>query len=114
MSVLPHPAGQWPKVTCLILAYNYGQFLTECVESALGQEYPADKLEVIVVDDGSTDDTPEVLAAFGDRIRVIRQENAGVNAAMTTGMRAATGELIALLDADDAWNRDKLRRQVPV
>src|SRR5215470_9267572 len=101
----------WPKVTALILAYNYGPFLTECVESALGQNY-AGELEVIVVDDGSTDNTSEVLAAFGDRITVIRQENAGVNAAMTRGMRAATGEVIALLDADDAWMPDKLRLQV--
>jgi glycosyltransferase involved in cell wall biosynthesis len=104
---------EWPSVTALILAYNYGPFLAECVESALAQDYPG-PLEVLVVDDGSTDETPEVLAGFGDRIRVIRQENAGVNAAMTRGMLAARGEGIALLDADDAWLPEKLRHQVRV
>ncbi|HTE63297.1 MAG TPA: glycosyltransferase, partial [Solirubrobacteraceae bacterium] len=99
-------------VTCLVCAYNYEGYIAEAIESALAQDYPADRLEVLVIDDGSTDRTPEILAGFGDRIRVIRQENAGLNAATARGIAEARGELIALLDADDAWLPDKLRRQV--
>jgi glycosyltransferase involved in cell wall biosynthesis len=101
-----------PFVSCVICAYNYERFVAEAVQSALDQDYPRDRFEVIVVDDGSTDGTPEVLRGFGDEIRVVRQENAGLNAATERGIRESRGELIALLDADDAWTPDKLRRQV--
>jgi glycosyltransferase involved in cell wall biosynthesis len=101
-----------PFVSCVICAYNYERFVAEAVQSALDQDYPRDRFEVIVVDDGSTDGTPEVLRGFGDAIRVVRQENAGLNAATERGIRESRGELIALLDADDAWTPDKLRRQV--
>ena len=101
-----------PFVSCVICAYNYERYVAEAVESALAQDYPRDRFEVIVVDDGSTDGTPAVLAGFGDAIRVVRQENAGLNAATERGIRESRGDLIALLDADDAWTPDKLRRQV--
>ena len=78
----------------------------------LAQTYPAELIELLVVDDGSTDDTPEVLAGYGDRVRVLRQENAGLNAATERGIRAATGDLVAILDADDIWKPEKLARQV--
>jgi glycosyltransferase involved in cell wall biosynthesis len=101
-----------PTVTVLVCAYDYERYLPEALDGALAQRYPADRLEVLVVDDGSTDGTPELLAGYGDRIRVIRQANAGLKAATARGLAAATGDLVAILDADDAWHRDKVRRQV--
>lgn len=101
-----------PAVTCLVCAYNYEAYIAEAIESALAQDYPADRLEILVIDDGSTDGTPQALATFGDRIRVVRQENAGLNAATARGIAEATGEYIALLDADDVWLPEKVRLQV--
>jgi hypothetical protein len=100
-----------PSVTALVCAYDYERYVAEAIESVLAQDYAGD-VEVLVVDDGSTDGTPEVLRGFGDAIRVVRQENAGLNAATARGIAEARGDLIALLDADDAWRPDKLRRQV--
>ncbi len=82
----------------------------EALESVLQQTRPP--REIIVVDDGSQDDTPARLAAYGDRIRVIRQEQPqGVSAARNRGIAAATGEWLAFLDSDDLWRPDKLARQ---
>ncbi len=103
-----------PRVTALVCAYDYERYVAEAIESALAQELPAGWLEVLVVDDGSTDGTAAVLASFGDRIRVVRQENAGLNAATARGIAEARGEFVALLDADDAWRPDKLRLQLAV
>src|SRR3954468_1374914 len=99
-----------PLVTALICAYNYAGYLPAAIDSALAQDY--ERIEVLVVDDGSTDATPDVLSSYGDRIRFVRQENAGLNAATARGIADARGELIALLDADDAWHPEKIRRQV--
>jgi glycosyltransferase involved in cell wall biosynthesis len=109
----PHPppgAGivKPPPVSVIIPCYNYGRFLAEAIESVLSQDHPA--VEVIVVDDGSTDNTREVVAGFGDRVRCIHQENAGVSAARNTGIRAASHDLIALLDADDTFLPGMLSR----
>lgn len=98
-----------PRVTCIIPAYNYGNYLAAAIDSVLAQDYPTGRLEVVVVDDGSTDDTPTVLADYEDRVRAIRQENGGVNAAVTTGMDAATGQLLTFLGADDLWPPDRTR-----
>jgi glycosyltransferase involved in cell wall biosynthesis len=101
-------------VSVVIPTYNRADLLGEAVESAIGQDWPL--LEVIVVDDGSTDQTPEYLAAFasefGERLRVIRQENAGESSARNAGIRAARHELIALLDSDNRWAPGKLRQQM--
>ena len=97
-------------ISAIIPSYNYAHFLREAIDSALGQTYPP--LEVIVVDDGSTDATPEVLASYGDRIRVIRQQNGGVAMARNAGIAAARGEIVAFLDADDAWHPRKLELQI--
>jgi len=102
------PAG--PRVSVVLPTYNRGWILEQAVESVLSQDYA--NLELIVVDDGSTDDTPQLLSAFGDRLRIIRQENQGVSAARNAGIRAATGELIALLDSDDTWLPGKVTAQV--
>lgn len=88
-------------VTVIIPAYNYARFLPDAIESALAQAGPGLPIEVLVIDDGSTDDTPEVAARYGERIRYHRQENAGLSAARNTGLREARYELLVFLDADD-------------
>lgn len=93
-------------VSVVIPAYNYAHFLPEAIDSALAQSYP--KVEVIVIDDGSTDATPEVAAKYGDKIRYIRKVNAGLPAARNTGIQAATYPFIGFLDADDQWKPEFL------
>jgi glycosyltransferase involved in cell wall biosynthesis len=102
--------GQDRLVSAIIPTYNYARFVGRAISSVLAQSY-AD-LECIVVDDGSTDNTEEVIAAFGPAVRLIRQPNQGLSAARNTGIRAARGRYIAFLDADDAWHADKVSRQV--
>jgi glycosyltransferase involved in cell wall biosynthesis len=101
------------KVSVVIPTYNDEGTISATVESALAQRFDAE-FEVIVVNDGSTDGTRAELAKFGDRIRVIDQENRGVSAARNAGIQAAAGEYIALLDGDDTWMEDKLAKTVPV
>jgi glycosyltransferase involved in cell wall biosynthesis len=96
-------------ISVVIPSYNCGSTLARSIASALAQTYPP--LEVIVVDDGSTDDTAAVAGSFGPAVRYIRQPNAGPSAARNTGLRAAAGEWIALLDADDTWAPRKLELQ---
>jgi hypothetical protein len=98
-----------PTVSVILTAYNYADYLPRALDSALAQDYPADRLEVVVVDDGSTDETPTVLEAYAGRVRAIRRPNGGLNAATTTGMEVATGELLTFLDADDEWPTDRVR-----
>jgi len=95
----------------IIPAYNCASFIPETLESVFAQTYR--DLEIILIDDGSTDNTPTVVAPYLDRITYIRQKNGGLPAARNTGIRAAKGEFIALLDADDSWIADKLERQLP-
>ncbi len=97
-------------VSVVIPSYNYGHFVADAVESVLAQTY--DQLEVIVIDDGSTDDTFRRLAPFSSRIRYVYQRNRGLSAARNTGIKLANGEWIALLDADDVWHPEKIRTQL--
>ena len=99
-----------PRVTVLIDTYNYGQYIEEAVESALAQEFPREGREILVVDDGSTDDTAERLKKYGDSIGYLRKTNGGQASAFNFGLAEASGEIIATLDADDLWLPDKLRR----
>ncbi|MBI3825234.1 MAG: glycosyltransferase [Candidatus Rokubacteria bacterium] len=101
-----------PLVSVVISNYNYARFLGEAVESVLKQTYR--HREIIVVDDGSTDDSPAVVRRFGDAIQYHRQPNQGVSTARNFGARASHGELIAFLDSDDAWLPEKLKRQIPL
>lgn len=101
-----------PLVSCIIPTYNYAHFVTQAVESALAQDYPAQSLEIIVVDDGSTDNTQEVLRPYLDRIRYIYKPNGGVVSAVNRGLQEARGEFIALLSADDLWPADRVRPDV--
>ena len=99
-----------PRVSVIVTAYNLARYLPEALDSALAQESTGGPVQVIVVDDGSTDNTPDVLAAYAGRVEVIRQENGGLVKAVDTGLGAVRGEYIALLDADDIWPLDRLRR----
>src|SRR6266852_7506209 len=99
-----------PFFTVLIDTYNYGEYIEEAVASALAQDFPAEEREILVVDDGSTDDTQERLEKFGEAIRYLRKPNGGQASAFNFGFGNARGEVIALLDADDVWLPDKLGR----
>ncbi len=98
-----------PFFTVVIDTYNYGQYVEEAVSSVLTQEFPAEEREILVVDDGSTDDTQERLRKFGDAIRYLRKTNGGQASAFNFGFEQARGEIIALLDADDVWLPGKLQ-----
>jgi len=97
-----------PLVTALIDTYNYGHFVEEAIESVLTQEYPADRVEILVVDDGSTDDTAERVKKYGSRIQYFSKPNGGQGSAFNFGFERAKGEIVAFLDADDYWLPDKL------
>jgi glycosyltransferase involved in cell wall biosynthesis len=101
-----------PRVSVIVPAYNLAHFLAAALDSALAQDWPAESLEVIVVDDGSSDDTPSLLASYGDRIRAFHQQNGGLVSAVNRGLGEAHGDYIALLDADDEWPPERIRRQV--
>ncbi len=99
-----------PLISVVIPTYNRAGTITKAVSSALAQTYR--EIEVIIVDDGSTDETPAALAEFGNRIRVIRQNNTGPSTARNRGAAEARGEYLAFLDSDDVWLPEKLERQV--
>jgi glycosyltransferase involved in cell wall biosynthesis len=105
-------AASHPTVTVVIPAYNLAHYLPAAIDSALGQRQLQGSVEVLVVDDGSEDETPQVLAGYGDRIRSVRQPNRGLSSAIDHGLRLANGEFIALLDADDTWPEDRLVRHI--
>jgi glycosyltransferase involved in cell wall biosynthesis len=102
--------GPLSSVSVVIPTYNRAQVVHQAIDTALAQTLPP--AEIIVVDDGSDDDTRERLASYMDRIIYIRQENQGVSAARNTGVRAAKGNLIAFLDSDDVWHPRKLELQL--
>lgn len=99
-----------PLVSAVIPTYNRHAFVGRAIASVLAQTYT--HYELIVVDDGSTDRTMSLLKTYGERVQVIHQNNRGVSAARNTGIRAAKGAFIALLDSDDSWLPKKLERQV--
>lgn len=98
--------------TAIIPAYNSAQYVADAIESALAQT--ARPSQIIVVNDGSTDNTDAVLAPYENRITTIRQKNQGLPAARNTGLRAATGDCIAFLDADDCWHPRKIELQMEI
>ena len=99
-----------PLVSVIVPTFNHGAYIAAALESIFAQAHRP--LEVVVVDDGSTDDTTARLAPYLDRILLVRQANAGPAAARNAGMVRAAGEFLAFLDADDLWHPDKLPRQL--
>jgi len=102
----PPAGGPSPLVSIIIPTYNYGRYLSKAVRSCLDQTYG--NLEIIVVDDGSVDDTSEIVRGFGDRVVYLFQQNRGVSSARNTGLGRAAGEFIAFLDADDYLMEDSV------
>lgn len=106
----PNPPLPQASVTALICNYNYGRYVHAAISSALNQTWR--NVEVLVVDDGSTDDSREVIDSFGDRIRRIYKENGGQASAFNAGIAAARGEIICFLDSDDVWLPEKVEEVV--
>src|SRR5437763_5703586 len=98
------------RVSVVIPVRNGERFLADAIGSALGQSRPP--LEVIVVDDGSSDSTAEVAQAFGSAVHCVSQPPLGVATALNCGVNLARGDLLAFLDADDVWMHEKLELQV--
>ena len=99
-----------PQVSVIIPTYNRGWIIKEAIDSVLAQDYT--EFELIVVDDGSTDHTSDVLDSYGDVIKVFSQKNKGVSAARNRGIEEASGTFIAFLDSDDLWLSQKLSVQI--
>jgi glycosyltransferase involved in cell wall biosynthesis len=110
MSEMSASQNKMPYVSVIIPTYNRASYVTEAINSVLAQTYT--DYEVIIVDDGSTDRTREVIAHFRDLIRYIYQDNQGLAAARNTGIKAARGKWIAFLDSDDLWLPEKLTVQI--
>jgi len=98
-----------PRVSVIIPAFNASQFISQAIESVLSQTFK--DYELIVVDDGSTDETAALVLRYGERLRYVYQKNQGLSSARNTGIVKASGELLAFLDADDYWDRKKLEHQ---
>ncbi|MEM1011444.1 MAG: glycosyltransferase [Planctomycetota bacterium] len=103
--------GSDPIVSVVIPAYGHAQFLPRTIQSVLDQTFD-ESTEIIVVDDGSPDDTAGAVEPFGDRVRLVRQKNGGQGSARNKGISLAQGEFVAMLDDDDLFTPDKLQWQV--
>ncbi len=101
-----------PYITVLIDTYNYGRFLGEAVESVLAQDFPAEKMQILIIDDGSTDETREQVSKYADCVEYLYKPNGGQASAFNFGIQRARGEIVALLDADDYWLPSKVQRVV--
>jgi len=99
-----------PLVSVLIDTYNYGRYIEQAIDSVLAQDFSTTEREILVVDDGSTDDTPERIRKYGTAITYFRKTNGGQASAFNFGLTRARGKIVALLDADDYWLPGKLAR----
>ena len=99
-----------PEISVIIPTYNYANFIREALDSVFNQTFQ--DFEIIVVDDGSTDDTKAIIESYGDRVIYISQKNQGPAIARNTGIMSSRGTYIAFLDADDLWYPDKLEKQI--
>lgn len=100
----------FPLISVVMPAYNSEKFIAEAINSVLNQNYQP--IELIIIDDGSTDNTSKIIKKFGHLVRLIQQNNAGPAAARNKGVFEAKGELLAFIDADDVWHPEKLLTQV--
>ncbi len=101
---------KYPLVSVILPTFNRAWTLKNAIESVLSQDYP--NIELIVIDDGSDDSTPQLLNAYQNKIILITQQNKGVSAARNAGINKSQGDFIALLDSDDAWEREKISCQI--
>jgi glycosyltransferase involved in cell wall biosynthesis len=99
-----------PLISCIVPVYNGERYVAAALDSILAQTYRP--LEILVVDDGSTDGTREMIASYGERVRYFQQRHAGPGSARNLGVSQARGEFVAFLDADDLWHPEKLARQM--
>jgi len=104
-------------ISIIIPTYNRASFLKEAIQSVLDQDYflssdPVYLFELLIIDDGSTDSTKEIVKAFGDKVKYRYQGNKGISASRNLGLRLAKGDYIAFLDSDDLWKKAKLRMQM--
>ena len=97
-----------PQVSVIIDTYNYGRYVEEAIDSVLAQDFPPDEMEILVVDDGSTDDTAERVTKYGTRVQYFQKPNGGQGSAFNFGLARARGKIIAFLDGDDDWVPDRL------
>ena len=98
-----------PLVTCIVPSFNSRRYIKKTLKSIFAQTYRP--IELVVADDGSTDGTVELVRNHGTAVRIVGQEHAGPASARNLGLKAAQGEFVAFLDADDLWNTKKLMRQ---
>jgi glycosyltransferase involved in cell wall biosynthesis len=103
-----------PKVTVIVDTFNHARFIEQALTSVLAQGFSEAELEILVVDDGSTDLTVELIEKFGRRVQILRKENGGQASAFNTAIPLAKGEIVAFLDGDDWWAKNKLSRVVDV
>src|SRR5689334_20261095 len=101
-----------PLVSVLIDTYNHERFIEKAIVSVLEQDFPAAQREILVVDDGSTDSTPEIVRRYEPQVRLLRKTNGGQASAFNAGIPECKGEIVAFLDGDDWWAREKLTRVV--
>lgn len=97
-----------PFISVVIDTYNHEHYIEQAVMSVLEQDFPAAETEIVVVDDGSTDRTPEIVRKFEPRVRLLRKKNGGQASAFNTAIPETRAELVAFLDGDDSWAREKL------
>src|SRR5580698_5130477 len=98
-----------PLISALVNTYNHGPYIAQAVSSVLGQGLSLSELEILVVDDGSTDDTPSIIKKFAPRVRCLHKENGGQASAFNAVIPEARGEIVAFLDGDDWWAKEKLK-----
>jgi len=98
------------RATVLVDTYNYGHFIEEAIDSVLAQDFPPEQMEILVVDDGSTDDTAARIRKYGDRIQYFYKPNGGQASTLNFGIARARGDIVAFLDGDDYWLPGKLQR----
>ncbi|MCK5696323.1 MAG: glycosyltransferase [Desulfobacula sp.] len=101
---------RYPLVSVILPTFNRAWTLKDAIDSVLFQDYP--NIELIIIDDGSEDNTQELLCTYKNKIMVLTQGNSGVSAARNVGIKTSRGEFIALLDSDDAWDKRKISCQV--
>lgn len=101
-----------PAVSIVIDTYNHEHFIEDAIRSALEQDFPRSQMEIVVVDDGSVDRTPEIVRKFEPQVRLLRKTNGGQASAISFGAAHAKGEFVAFLDGDDVWMPNKISRVV--